>query len=90
MMVEFAFAYLGAETVRSGYAEGNEASRRISAKLGYVDGGTSVFEYKNKRIVKRKLVPTHGNWRTHRPDWLDDMEVTLPPVALTLLEVTHL
>jgi RimJ/RimL family protein N-acetyltransferase len=89
LVAEFAFVHLGAETLRSGHAEGNEASHRISARLGYHDDGTNVFVYKGKRIVERRLVLTRADWQTHRPDWLDDMEVALPSGALDILGAVH-
>lgn len=85
MVLEFAFVHLGAEAARTGYAKGNDASKRISEKLGYVEDGTQVFEYEGKKFAGYRMALGRDNWQKHRPDWLDDMEVVIPDGTMQML-----
>jgi RimJ/RimL family protein N-acetyltransferase len=81
MIIEFAFAHLGALTVSSGCTLGNEASKRVSGKLGYIDDGTYIDAVNGQRHVGHRPRLSRERWAQFRPDWLDDLDVTgLGPV----------
>lgn len=87
MMLEFVFAHLGALMAHSGYVEGNEASRRISEKLGYRPNGVGSASYRGERLIDNKLLLSSEDWLRFRPSWLDEMRVVVPSGALQLLGV---
>jgi RimJ/RimL family protein N-acetyltransferase len=66
--LELGFAHLGAVAAVSSWLEGNDASRRISEKLGYLPSGTLVVSPRGVDVV------AHEN-RLERERWL-------PPVAV--------
>lgn len=78
MVLEFAFAHLGADTARSSYVDGNNASNKVSKKMGYRPDGTELIAYKNQRIVNNRLLLTKACWQQHRPQWLDGLDVNFP------------
>ena len=62
-VLELGFRGLGAETAVSAWLEGNEASRRVSAKLGYRDAGER-FESPRGHPVPAHLVELRrADWR---------------------------
>jgi RimJ/RimL family protein N-acetyltransferase len=58
-----AFDGLGALVAESGYFEGNSASARVSAKLGYADNGDEVWAVGAERIVERRLAVKRESWK---------------------------
>ena len=75
MMLEFAFTHLGALAAESGYMDGNDASRLVSERLGYVPNGVAFQQYDGERFRENKLLLEAERWIETRPGWLDDMEV---------------
>jgi RimJ/RimL family protein N-acetyltransferase len=88
MVVEFAFTYLGALTMSSGYALGNDGSRRVSEKLGYLADGTYIDAHAGVRHVGHRLRLRRERWAAFRPGWLDDLEVTGATALLEMVGIT--
>lgn len=85
MVVELAFAHLGALSVSSEYVDGNEAPAAVSAKLGYLPDGTQLEAVRGEGQIVHRVRPTRKLWHTHRPEWLDELEVTGLGACLTML-----
>jgi RimJ/RimL family protein N-acetyltransferase len=62
-VLALAFEGLGAELAESGYFEGNAASARVSAKLGYTDNGEEVLAVGHERGVEHRLKVGRDTWR---------------------------
>lgn len=75
MLLEFAFGYLGAREANSGYMPANEASRKISERLGYVSNGVEILTYRGTAHESTRLLLTAERWKQFRPPWLDQLEV---------------
>ena len=81
IVLEFAFAHLGASTASSAYATGNVASARISQRVGYLDDGLVLDSFDGVRFEYRRQRLDAQRWCDHRPGWLDGLEVRgLAPV----------
>ncbi|MDY7102696.1 MAG: GNAT family protein [Actinomycetota bacterium] len=76
MVLEWAFAHLGAVGVSSGYMTGNERSARISARLGYEPDGVRFHAFEGVRRADHRLRLTRQRWLDRRPSWLDAMTVS--------------
>jgi RimJ/RimL family protein N-acetyltransferase/predicted GNAT family acetyltransferase len=76
--LELAFAGLGAEEAWSAAHDGNEASRRVSAKLGYVAAGTEWHRPRGERVRATKLVRRGDGWRSPVPIEVESLEPLLP------------
>lgn len=74
-MLELVFAHLGGLAAESGHMVGNDASRVVSERLGYVANGVAFLDFEGRRCEERKLLLTRARWLAHRPAWLDDLEV---------------
>ncbi|MCD0444719.1 GNAT family N-acetyltransferase [Glycomyces sp. A-F 0318] len=61
-VLHFAFAGLGAETAKSGSYDGNDASERVSRRLGYRPDGEEFHVVQDRRRHLRR-------WRLSREDW---------------------
>ena len=61
-VLALAFDGLGAEYAESGYLPGNEASARVSEKLGYVPNGEEVFAISGKPLVETRLRVKRSAW----------------------------
>ena len=61
-VLELAFVGLGAERARSGFIEGNDASARVSAKLGYEPAGERVVTPRGERLREHVLELTRERW----------------------------
>ena len=61
-VLELAFRGLGAHAATSGYLDGNDASRRVSEKLGYRSVGTSTLSPRGEPLP-------HTDVRIDRADW---------------------
>ncbi|MBO0731114.1 MAG: GNAT family N-acetyltransferase [Acidimicrobiaceae bacterium] len=78
MVLELSFGYFGARWATSGFVEGNDRSRRISARLGYeadgieLLGGPGVGE----AIESYRLRLSRTQWLETRPRWLDEVNWT--------------
>ncbi len=58
-----AFEELGALVAESGYLEGNEASARVSAKLGYLPNGERLVAPAGSPVSERLVRATPEGWR---------------------------
>ena len=70
-----AFVELGALVAESGYVDGNEASERVSAKLGYIGNGERIVAPKGTPVTEHAMRVTPETWRRE-----------LVPVAIEGLE----
>lgn len=77
-VLELAFRGLGAETAVSAWLEGNEASRRVSEKLGYRVGGVRTERPRGEPVVAHQVELRHADWRCPVPVRLDGLEGCLP------------
>ena len=57
-VLAFAFDRLGARSARSDYLAGNEASARVSLRLGYRHDGTSLLAVRGARVVQHRVLLT--------------------------------
>jgi len=81
MVLELAFAHLGADTASSGYVRGNLASAGVSATFGYLPDGVVLEAVEGVRHEVQRLRLGRERWAAFRPDWLDGVQVTgLGPV----------
>jgi RimJ/RimL family protein N-acetyltransferase len=69
-ILELAFRGLGAVEAESGWLEGNEASRRVSEKLGYVEVAI------HSKSPRGAPIPEH-EVRISREDWVCPFEVAI-------------
>lgn len=66
-VLHFAFAGLGAEIARSGAREGNEASLRVSEKLGYRLNGTARSRFGDGQVATEVLLEMNlETWEAQR------------------------
>ncbi|SEP75560.1 GNAT family N-acetyltransferase [Lentzea albida] len=65
--LQFAFDHLGARIARSAAWQGNHASNRVSAKLGYVQDGTTAAAPRGERLEHVRLRLDEPDFV--RPDW---------------------
>jgi RimJ/RimL family protein N-acetyltransferase len=66
-VLQFAFDHLGAHIARSAAWQGNQASNRVSAKLGYVHDGTIGAAPRGERLEHVRLRLDEANFV--RPGW---------------------
>ena len=78
MVLELSFGHFGAEWATSGFVEGNERSRRVSARLGYAADGTELLGGVRamEAVKSRRLRLSRKRWLGDRPSWLDDVSWT--------------
>lgn len=77
LVLELAFGHLGAKLAKSGYMSGNDASRRVSEQFGYEpDGFGGPYVYEGEAYEDFAVRLTAERWAAHRPDWLDDLQIT--------------
>jgi RimJ/RimL family protein N-acetyltransferase len=69
-VLELAFGELGAEAATSGAIVGNEASKRVSEKLGYTSTGTSTVSPRGEPL-------THFDLRIQRDAWASPVPVEI-------------
>jgi len=77
-VLELAFRELGAETAVSAWLEGNEASRRVSGKLGYRVGGVRTERPRGEPVVAHQVELRRANWNCPVPVRIDGLEDCLP------------
>ncbi len=61
-----AFEELGALVAESGYVNGNEASARVSSKLGYVPNGERLIAPTGTAVTEHEVRVTPESWRRDR------------------------
>ena len=78
MVLELSFGCFGAEWATSGFVEGNEPSRRLSARLGYEADGIEPLSWPGagEAVKSYRLRLTRKRWLENRPQWLDEVNWT--------------
>jgi RimJ/RimL family protein N-acetyltransferase len=77
-VLEFAFGGLGAETARSAWLDGNEASRRVSEKLGYRDAGIRTERPRGEPVVAHEVELSRADWSCPIPVRIEGLTDCLP------------
>lgn len=72
-VLQLAFDELGALEARSRAIGSNEASRRVSSRLGYVEDGTVVEAVDGERVTEVRFVIDRAAWEQHRTH---DVQIT--------------
>jgi RimJ/RimL family protein N-acetyltransferase len=80
--LELAFRGLGAEVARSGAIDGNEASLRVSEKLGYRIVGHSTVAPRGEELDHADLELRREEWRPPFPVEIEGLEGCLPLFGL--------
>ena len=75
MMLSLAFDHLGALAAESGYMDGNDASRIVSERLGYVPNGVVFHDFDGMRCGENRVLLEAHRWPDVRPSWLGDVVV---------------
>lgn len=73
MVLELSFGYFGAQWATSGFVEGNERSRRLSARLGYEAEGIDLLLGAGHAVESHRLRLSRERWLKRRPPWLDEV-----------------
>jgi RimJ/RimL family protein N-acetyltransferase len=81
-VLELAFRGLGAEVARSGAIDGNEASLRVSEKLGYRIVGRSTAAPRGEPVGHADLELRRDEWRPPFPVRIEGLEACLPLFGL--------
>lgn len=83
-ILELAFAGLGAAAAVSGAVEGNVASARVSAKLGYADAGDRTSVSRGEPVREHRFLLTRERWQQveHPPVEIIGLEPCLPLFGL--------
>jgi RimJ/RimL family protein N-acetyltransferase len=82
-VLELAFRGLGAERAESDWLEGNEASRRISEKLGYVEYVLSSQSPRGTPVVEHGVAIERRDWVCPIPVTIERLEPCLPLFGVT-------
>lgn len=77
-VLELAFRGLGAEVAESSWLEGNDASRRVSEKLGYRVTGTTTRSPRGEPVPTTVVELRRGEWRSPVPVEIVGLEPCLP------------
>ena len=81
-VLELAFRGLAARTAGTGVLEGNAASARVSAKLGYEDAGIATQAPRGVPVREQKLVRRREGWVSPVRVDIVGLEPTLPLFGL--------
>ncbi len=76
-VLELAFRGLGADLATSGWLEGNDASRRVSEKLGYRETGVRTESPRGRSVVAHDVVIERSAWRSPVAVHLEGLEPCL-------------
>ncbi len=89
-VLSLAFAGLGAEIAESGYFEGNAASARVSAKLGYLPNGEEIWAVGSERTVEHRVRVGRDTWRPQVvPVTIEGLEPCLKLFGVGQLDATE-
>jgi RimJ/RimL family protein N-acetyltransferase len=79
-ILDLAFTGLGATRAESGALEGNIASERVSAKIGYRDAGERWQTVRGERVRERLFVLRREDWMhaVHPPAEIAGLDACLP------------
>jgi RimJ/RimL family protein N-acetyltransferase len=91
MVLELSFSGFGAEWATSGFVEGNEPSRRLSARLGYEADGFEPLSLPGAggAIRSNRLRLSRKRWLENRPVWLDEVNWTGVSTARNFLGIRY-
>jgi RimJ/RimL family protein N-acetyltransferase len=81
-VLELAFRGLGAVAAESGYVDGNDASRRVSEKLGYSVVGRGEVSPRGKPIGETQVEIRREDWRAPFCVEIEGLEPALPLFGL--------
>ncbi|RDI74063.1 Acetyltransferase [Gaiella occulta] len=81
-VLELAFRDLGAQAATSAWLEGNEASRRVSARLGYSETHTTVSSPRGVPVVAHTVRLERSSWRCPVPVRSEGLPACLPLFGL--------
>ena len=81
-VLELAFRGLGATRAESSWLEGNEGSRRVSEKLGYVEYVVGTKSPRGTPVVEHGVEIEGAAWRCPVPVEIDDLEPCFPLFGL--------
>ena len=82
-VLELAFRGLGAESAESSWLEGNEASRRVSEKLGYVEYTLGEKSPRGAPVVEHGVEIVRADWRCPIAVEIEGLEPCLPLFGLS-------
>ena len=82
-VLELAFRGLGAVAATSGSLEGNVASARVSAKLGYEPAGEATLAPRGVPVREQRYRLPRARWRSPVPVEIEDLEPCLPLLGVT-------
>jgi RimJ/RimL family protein N-acetyltransferase len=82
-MLELAFRGLGASRAESSWLEGNEASRRVSAKLGYVEYAVGEQSPRGAPVVEHGVEIQRDAWRCTIAVEIENLDPCLPLFGVT-------
>lgn len=77
-VLELAFRELGAEVAASAWLEGNDASRRVSEKLGYRETGLRTERPRDVAVVAHEVELRRGDWSPSVRVEIEGFEPCLP------------
>jgi len=81
-VLELAFGGLGASVAASDWLDGNDASRRVSEKLGYVEVGLGSVNPRGDQVVQHQVELARERWRCPVPVEIEGLEPCLPLFGL--------
>ncbi len=89
MVLELLFGSFGAKWATSGFVEGNERSRRLSARLGYEADGIELLGGvgADQAVMSYRLRLSRETWFDKRPSWLDEVNWTGANAAKAFLGI---
>jgi RimJ/RimL family protein N-acetyltransferase len=87
MVLELLFGHFGTHWATSGYVEGNERSRRVSARLGYEADGIELLAGAGQSVESHRLRLSRKRWLENRPSWLDEVSLAGVGAAAAFLEI---
>jgi RimJ/RimL family protein N-acetyltransferase len=82
-VLELAFRGLGADAAESSWLEGNEASRRVSEKLGYVEYRLGEQSPRGEPVVEHGVQIERHAWHCPVPVTIEGLERCLPLFGLS-------
>jgi RimJ/RimL family protein N-acetyltransferase len=77
-VLELGFSQLGAVAANSAWLTGNEGSRRVSEKLGYLPSGTLTVSPRGTAVVAYEVRLEAERWRSPVPVEADGVEAARP------------
>jgi RimJ/RimL family protein N-acetyltransferase len=81
-VLELGFSHLGAVAATTAWLEGNDASRRVSEKLGYLPTGTRTESPRGTPLVAHDVRLERGRWRSPIPLEVEGVEDVRPLLGI--------